>query len=96
MTEITPAHLIKKLTKELDAEYVEAQDESDGCGAKFSVIVISGKFDGVMLLQRQRMVNAALKDEMETIHALQMKTWTPAQAQQKIEDYDAKRAAASG
>jgi stress-induced morphogen len=28
---------------------------------------------------RHRLVNDALKVEMETIHALQMKTWTPEQ-----------------
>jgi len=32
----------------------EVQDESDGCGAKFSVIIVSEKFDGKPLLQRHR------------------------------------------
>lgn len=29
-------------------------DDSDGCGAKFSVIVVSDKFIGKTLLQRHR------------------------------------------
>jgi stress-induced morphogen len=32
----------------------EVQDESDGCGAKFSVLIVSDKFDGKPLLQRHR------------------------------------------
>jgi len=32
----------------------EVQDESDGCGAKFSVIIVSDKFEGKPLLQRHR------------------------------------------
>lgn len=32
----------------------EVQDESDGCGAKFSVVVVSDKFEGKPLLQRHR------------------------------------------
>lgn len=32
----------------------EVQDESDGCGAKFSVLIVSDKFEGKPLLQRHR------------------------------------------
>ena len=39
------------------------------------------------LLDRQRHVNECLKDEMERIHALQMKTWT-------VEQYEKKKTAA--
>ena len=54
-----------------------------GCGAKFFVCVVSATFQGMGLLDRQRMVNDALKEEMNSIHALQMKTWTPAQYEKK-------------
>ena len=40
-------------------------------------------FEGMGLLDRQRMVNGALREEMASIHALQMKTWTPAQFEKK-------------
>jgi stress-induced morphogen len=47
-----------------------------GCeGGKFSCIIVSPKFDGVALLERHRMINEILKEEMKTIHALSMKTW---------------------
>ena len=34
---------------------------------------------GMGLLQRQRAVNDAVKEQMSGVHALTMKTWTPAQ-----------------
>ena len=72
--------LIAKLqSSELEPTLVEVVDTSDGCGSKFEAVVVSPKFDGVPLLQRQQMVNATIKEEMETIHAFSMKTWTPAQ-----------------
>jgi len=32
----------------------EVQDESDGCGPKFRVVIVSDKFEGKPLLQRHR------------------------------------------
>lgn len=80
---ITPSYLEEKLRTALGATHVEAHDLSDGCGSKFSVIVVSPSFEGKKLLERQRAVNASLVDEMDHIHALQMKTWTPSQYEQK-------------
>jgi len=45
--------------------------------------VVSDKFEGVPLLKRHRMVNDVLVEEMKLIHALTMKTWTPAQYESK-------------
>jgi len=58
---------------------VEVEDLSDGCGSKFNALIVADSFEGVALLDRQRMVHAALKEEMKKIHALTMKTMTPAQ-----------------
>lgn len=60
-------------------EFQEVVDESDGCGGKFSVIVVSKEFAGKSLIQRHRLVNAALADELKTIHAFSQKTFTPEQ-----------------
>lgn len=54
-------------------------DDSDGCGAKFSVIIVSDKFIGKTLLQRHRMVNEVLADELKVIHAFSQKTLTTEQ-----------------
>lgn len=75
------------MTKELQAEHVACTDISGGSscdgGYKLELIVVSPKFDGVPLLKRHRMVNDLLKEEMNRIHALTMKTWTPAQYESK-------------
>lgn len=54
-------------------------DESDGCGGKFSVIIVSPEFEGKSILQRHRLVNSTLAEELKTIHAFSQKTFTPEQ-----------------
>ena len=57
----------------------EVIDESDGCGGKFSAVIVSPQFQGKALLARHRLVNAALAEELKTIHAFSQKTFTPEQ-----------------
>lgn len=54
-------------------------DDSDGCGQKFSVIVVSDKFEGKPLIQRHRLVNSILEEELKQIHAFSQKPITPEQ-----------------
>lgn len=72
----TADYIKSKLLKELEAVHVEVQDESDGCGAKFSVLIVSDKFEGKPLLQRHRLVNSVLEEELRSIHAFSQKTLT--------------------
>lgn len=77
--EITAESLEQKLRDDLQASHVEIIDEtSAGCGLKFSTVIVSEKFEGKPLLQRHRLVNACLAEELKTIHAFSMKTLTPA------------------
>ncbi|KAG5895350.1 hypothetical protein JTB14_003147 [Gonioctena quinquepunctata] len=73
----TEEHIKNKLEKELEASHVEVVDESDGCGGKFSCLIVSEKFKGKPLLQRHRLVNSILEEELKTIHAFSQKTFTP-------------------
>jgi len=50
----------------------DVEDTSGGCGASFVVSVVSPKFEGMKLLARHRAINAALKEEISQIHALQI------------------------
>lgn len=75
----TEEHLKTKLLKELEASHVEVVDESDGCGGKFSCVIVSKKFEGKPLLQRHRLVNSVLQEELKNIHAFSQKTFTPEQ-----------------
>ena len=50
----------------------------------FNVTVVSGEFENVPLIQRHRLINEILADEMSaekggTVHALAIKAKTPAQ-----------------
>jgi acid stress-induced BolA-like protein IbaG/YrbA len=56
--------------------------EVDGDGQHFQAIIVSPAFEGKRLIQRHQLVYAALGDRMrEEIHALSMKTLTPAEYQ---------------
>ncbi|KPJ11662.1 BolA-like protein 2 [Papilio machaon] len=79
----TEAYIKEKLAKELDAVHVEVTDESDGCGAKFSAVIVSDKFQGKPLLARHRLVNSVLQEELKTIHAFTQKTLTVEQWKQQ-------------
>ena len=52
-----------------------------GDGSHFDAVVVSGDFSGKSLLQRQRLVMAAVKPQIESgeLHALSIKTFTPEQ-----------------
>ena len=85
VTEMASADALtaKLQASELEPSVVEISDTSDGCGSKFEALIVSSKFDGMGLLERQQAVNAIIAEEMEQIHAFSMKTWTPAQYEKK-------------
>ncbi|MEQ5839965.1 BolA family transcriptional regulator [Paraburkholderia acidicola] len=56
--------------------------EVEGDGQHFFATIVSLDFEGKRLIQRHQLVYAALGDRMrEEIHALSMKTLTPAEWQ---------------
>ena len=59
--------------------HLEVIDESGGCGAKLRVLIVSSQFDGLSLLDRHRLVNTTLKEELPLLHALSISAKTPAQ-----------------
>jgi BolA protein len=87
------ARIEAALRRELGADPVLVVDESHlhaghagarGGAGHFRVVVVSGRFDGKGPVERQRLVYAALADQMGTeIHALSMRTLTPAQWRQE-------------
>ena len=77
---ITPDEIRKTLEKALPGSTVEMQDLTGG-GDHWQVFIVSPAFEGKGLIEQHRMVNDALKAEMadQRIHALALKTYTPAQ-----------------
>ncbi len=78
-----------ELRERLAAVHVEVVDEShlhvghvgarDG-GGHFRAVVVSARFEGESPVQRQRLVYSTLREIMGSeIHALSMKTLTPAE-----------------
>ncbi|XP_014327551.1 bolA-like protein 2 [Xiphophorus maculatus] len=75
---VSADHIREKLIKELEAVHVDVEDTSpERCAASFKVLVVSAQFEGKSLLQRHRMVNMCLAEELKAIHAFEQKTLTP-------------------
>ncbi|KAI4127610.1 MAG: hypothetical protein LQ338_003105, partial [Usnochroma carphineum] len=80
---ITPSSLQNTLREKLQAEYVDIEDMSGGCGQAFSAMIVSPQFEKKNTLARHRLVNSALKTEIAAIHAWTPKCFTPEEWQQK-------------
>ncbi|GAB2876751.1 BolA/IbaG family iron-sulfur metabolism protein [Paraburkholderia jirisanensis] len=74
----TPEQIKGYIAAGLPCEHLEV----DGDGQHFFATIVSPNFEGKRLIQRHQLVYAALGDRMrEEIHALSMKTLTPAEWQ---------------
>ncbi|MBJ7264122.1 MAG: BolA family transcriptional regulator [Burkholderiaceae bacterium] len=72
----TPEQVRQYIADGLPCTHVEVE----GDGSHFYATIVSDAFEGKSLVARQRLVNAALGDRMKAeIHALSMKTKTPAE-----------------
>lgn len=78
--DLSADYLREKLQRDLEADHVEVEDTTrNRCAASFRVLVVSSKFEGKPLLQRHRLVNSCLSEELQHIHAFEQKTLTPEQ-----------------
>jgi acid stress-induced BolA-like protein IbaG/YrbA len=76
MSEPTPEQVAQFIAAGLACEHVEV----DGDGRHFFATIVSSAFVGQARVRRHQQVYAALGDRMrEQIHALSMKTLTPAE-----------------
>ena len=80
----TQATIEQRITDSLKPMHLEVFNESDmhnvprGSESHFKVTVVSEKFEGKMLINRHRMVNEILAQELNgQIHALALHTMTP-------------------
>ncbi|VDM12849.1 unnamed protein product [Wuchereria bancrofti] len=71
------ATIRQKLEIALKPSHLDIEDLSDGCGLKFRLIIVSDSFDNKTTLASHRLVYEVLKEEMQLIHALEIKTYTP-------------------
>jgi acid stress-induced BolA-like protein IbaG/YrbA len=76
MADPTPDEVQRYIAQGLVCEHLEVQ----GDGRHFFATIVSTEFEGVSRLARHQKVYRALGDRMrEQIHALSMKTLTPAE-----------------
>ena len=76
MNDPTPADVRSFIAAGLPCEHVEVE----GDGRHFFATIVSPAFEGASRIQRHQQVYAALGERMrEQIHALSMKTLTPAE-----------------
>lgn len=73
----------QKLEQTFKPEFLDVINESHmhnvpaGSESHFKVTVVSEQFSGKMLLARHRLINKALSEELNNIHALAIHTMTP-------------------
>jgi BolA protein len=65
---------IEHLTVENESHMHNVAPDSE---SHFKVTIVSEDFDDLMLIKRHRLVNKALEQELQTIHALALHTMTP-------------------
>ena len=76
MADPTPDEVQRFIAQGLACEHIEVE----GDGRHFFATIVSAEFEGTTRVARQRRVYQALGDRMrEQIHALSMKTLTPAE-----------------
>lgn len=79
-----------KLNQALAPQQLEIHDDSakhsghagarEGGESHFSIRVVSGRFEGLNRVARQRLINAALAEELAgPVHALSLQALTPAE-----------------
>lgn len=56
-------------------------------GQHLQALVISPVFEGMPVFKQQQMVMAAVRDIFDTVHALGLKTFTPAKWEKEREQY---------
>ena len=76
MSEPTPAEVQRFIAQGLVCDHIDVE----GDGRHFFATIVSAEFEGTTRVRRHQRVYAALGDRMrEQIHALSMKTLTPAE-----------------
>lgn len=75
--------LENRLQQAFSPTYLQVENETHmhnvpaDAESHWKVTIVSEDFNGLMLIKRHRLVNEALKDEIQKIHALALHTMTP-------------------
>lgn len=73
----------EQLKEWIESGFAEASVSVEGDGHHFEAVIVAKEFEGQSRIARHQLVYAALGDKMKAeVHALSMKTLTPAEQQQ--------------
>ncbi|KAF8870636.1 bola protein [Gymnopilus junonius] len=61
--------LEKAIKRAIPVTHLEIEDQSSGCGESYAIVLVSDAFEKKTTLQRHRMVNELLKDQIAQMHA---------------------------
>ncbi|KAN0097776.1 BolA protein [Tylopilus felleus] len=70
--------IVAKLTERFSPSELAVQDVSGGCGSFFAIKIASDAFKGLPTVKQHKLVTEVLKQEIQGIHGLQIKTMIPA------------------
>ncbi|HEY9461118.1 MAG TPA: BolA/IbaG family iron-sulfur metabolism protein [Paralcaligenes sp.] len=77
----TPEQVRQYIADHLSCEFIDVR----GDGAHFEALIVSSAFEGKRLVARHQLVYAALGERMKAeVHALSMRTLTPAEHQASL------------
>ena len=70
---------LEEIQKKLESGIEQSHVIMEGDGCNCSAVVVSPIFEGLPLLERQRIVLAVVSEEIKSgeLHALSVKTYTP-------------------
>ncbi|KAF7355045.1 Bola-like protein [Mycena sanguinolenta] len=63
-----------KLTERFAPSQLQILDVSGGCGTFFAITIASEAFKGMPMVKQHQLVTRTIKEEIEEIHGLQIKT----------------------
>ncbi len=71
----------RQIERRIEESIPGATARVEGTDAHYSAVVVAGAFEGKSRVEQHRMIYALFRDEMtsQTIHALALKTATPAE-----------------
>ncbi|KAF6762798.1 bola protein [Ephemerocybe angulata] len=64
----------EKLNAKFSPSQLQVEDVSGGCGTFYAIVIASDTFKGLSIVKQHKLVTSTLKEEIEGIHGLQIKT----------------------
>jgi stress-induced morphogen len=71
-----------------DISTLIVREDKAACNGSYVIVVVTEAFQGVGPLDRARLVNGLMADEIKKMHAVTVKAWTAAQWEKNKSQYE--------